>query len=107
TTQLLWRTHSAHVDARRCAHTLSDDEALQLNRKLWGNGIVHGTGYGRERKWHTPFSFSVNLLEALAKSTQILRESFERCGVQKSDHRHGALLRGCRERPRHRAAERG
>src|SRR5262249_49849490 len=58
----LWRTHSAHVDARRCAHTLSDDEALQLNRKLWGNDIVHGTQGTGENEWHTPFSFSVNLL---------------------------------------------
>jgi hypothetical protein len=33
------------------------------------------------------------LLEALAKSAQIFREGFERCGVQKLDHRHRRLLR--------------
>src|SRR5262249_13783673 len=47
------------------------------------------------------------LLETLAKSAQILREGFGRCGVQKSDHRECRLLRARRQRPRSRTTEQG
>ncbi len=39
------------------------------------------------------------LLKTLAKSAQILREGFERCGVQNPNHRHRRLLRPRQARP--------
>ncbi len=44
------------------------------------------------------------VFEALAKCTQAVRDHVRRPAVEKSDHRHGRLLRSRRERPSSRRA---
>jgi hypothetical protein len=45
------------------------------------------------------------ILQASAKSGEILAVRFKRCEMKKSDHRHRRLLRARRKRPYRRAAE--
>ena len=86
-----------------CGYSHGHTLANQIGRKLRQSIELPVSPAKFERN---VLAFDVSgLLEALAKSAQILREGYGRCGVQKSDHRHRRLLRARRERPCSRAAE--
>jgi hypothetical protein len=82
---------------RRCGHDHGDTSANQIGGKL-RQSIVLAVSPAKFERNIRAFDVS-SLLEALAKSSQILCEGFERCGVQKPDHWDRQLLRARRERP--------
>src|SRR6266508_3347087 len=77
-----------------CNH--SDMPANQIDRKLRQSIELTLSPAKFERN---VLAFDVSgLLEALAKSAQIFREGFERCGVRYGDHRHRRCARAAATR---------
>src|SRR5262244_2834191 len=87
----------SECSGRRCGYNHGHTLANQIGRKLRQSIELPVSPAKFERN---VLAFDVSgLLEALAKSAQILREGFKRCGVENPNYWHRRLLRPRRERP--------